>query len=154
MWESSNSLILNTLSAGVEVSSCFTQQGIMFCFPTVRLNHLRSSHCTSLRWLVIPSPIVSRDTIITPKPTLSLLKDSSGRRENKMRWSLSLDRQLLRLLWLQLKNWAPDVTTKLVLYVEPVSYQNAAASSQSVPTTFTLVPITLWGVLLVAMQCF
>jgi hypothetical protein len=92
---------------------------------------------------------------LLPNPLcLTLRIASSGRRENKMRWSLSLDRQLLRLLWLQLKNWAPDVTTKLVLYVEPVSYQNAAASSQSVPTTFTPVPITLWGVLLVAMQCF
>jgi hypothetical protein len=35
--------------------------------------------------LVIPSTIFSRDTVITPKPTLSHLKDSSGRRENKMR---------------------------------------------------------------------
>jgi hypothetical protein len=44
--------------------------------PHCETYHLRSSHCTSLRWLVIPSTIVSRDTVITPKPTLSHLKDS------------------------------------------------------------------------------
>jgi hypothetical protein len=91
--------------------------------------------------LVIPSSIVSRDNVMTLKPTLSHLKDSSGRSGNKMRWSLTLDRQLLRLLWLHPKNWAPDVTTNLVLSVEPVSYQNAATSSQSGPTTLLLYPL-------------
>jgi hypothetical protein len=35
--------------------------------------------------LVIPSPIVSRHNVITPKPTLFHLKDNSGRKGNKMR---------------------------------------------------------------------
>jgi hypothetical protein len=67
--------------------------------------HFRSQNCTSLRRLVMASlhPISSRDAVITPKPTLSHLKDSFAREGDKMKPCLTLNGQLHRLLWLQPK---------------------------------------------------
>jgi hypothetical protein len=60
-----------------------------------------------------------------------------------MRRCLTLDRKLHRLLWMQQKNWAPDVTIRFELSVEPISYHHEAAFSQSGTPVFSPVPITL-----------
>jgi hypothetical protein len=101
-WETSNSVILNTLSTRVESSSWCIQQGIMYCIPTLSLPILgvgTISLSDSWPWLLLAPSAAQMLPSLLSDATLSPLNIALA--EEASRWGsvvlLATDKRLLRL---------------------------------------------------------
>lgn len=84
--------------------------------------------------------LLHRLHLVAPKPILTHLKDNTDRGRKgfgSRQWTLQTASHY------RLNAWAYDDTSSFAGPIKPMTYQNAAASSQSGPATFSPYPIIL-----------